>query len=66
MMPGIINLHGHLGNTKGLVQDPNNFTRENLAANLNTYAMYGVTSVLSMGSDQPLIYQIRAEQRAGR
>ena len=66
IMPGIINLHGHLGNTKGLVQDPNNFTRENLSANLNTYAMYGVTSVLSMGSDQPLIYQIRAEQRAGR
>jgi imidazolonepropionase-like amidohydrolase len=66
VMPGIINLHGHLGNTKGLVQDPANFTRENLNANLNTYAMYGVTSVLSMGSDQPLVYEVRAEQRSGR
>lgn len=66
VMPGIINLHGHLGNTKGLVQDPNNFTRENLQANLNTYAMYGVTSVLSMGSDQPLVYQVRADQHAAR
>ena len=66
IMPGIINLHGHLGNTKGLVQDPKNFTRENLQQNLHTYASYGVTSVLSMGSDQPLVFDVRAEQRAGR
>src|SRR5207248_139954 len=31
---------------------------------LRLYASYGVTSVLSMGSDQPLVYQIRDEQRA--
>jgi len=66
VMPGIINLHGHLGNVKGLTQDPKNFTRENLEANLKTYADYGVTSVVSMGSDQDLVYQVRAEQRAGR
>ena len=66
VMPGIINLHGHLGMTKGLVQDAKNFTRENLQANLATYAAYGVTSVLSMGSDQPLVFDVRAEQRTGR
>ena len=66
VMPGIINLHGHLGNVKGLVQDPKNFTEENLQANLDTYARYGVTTVISMGSDQDLILQRRAEQRAGR
>lgn len=66
IMPGIINLHGHLGNTKGLVQSPSNFTRENLRANLDTYAAYGVTSVLSMGADQPLIFDVRAAQRATR
>ena len=66
VMPGIINLHGHLGNVKGLVQDPRNYTPENLDANLNTYARYGVTTVVSMGSDQDLILQRRAEQRAGR
>jgi imidazolonepropionase-like amidohydrolase len=66
VMPGIINVHGHLGNVKGLVQDPKNFTRENLNAQLQTYASYGVTSVMSMGSDADLIYQVRAEQRAGR
>jgi imidazolonepropionase-like amidohydrolase len=66
VMPGIINLHGHLGNVKGLVQDPANFTDENLKANLDTYARYGVTSVISMGSDQDIILQHRAAQRAGR
>jgi imidazolonepropionase-like amidohydrolase len=66
VMPGIINLHGHLANTVGLTQDPKNFTRDNLDKNLQTYASYGVTSVVSMGSDQDLVYQVRAEQRAGR
>src|SRR5688572_23296033 len=51
VMPGIINLHGHLGNVKGLVQDAKNYTRENLEHQLRTYAAYGVTTVMSMGSD---------------
>lgn len=66
VIPGIINLHSHLGNVKGLVQDPANFTRENLASNLDTLAHYGVTATVSMGSDADLIFKVRAEQRAGR
>ena len=64
VVPGIINLHGHLGATKGLVQDNKNYTRENTLHQLKTYANYGVTSVVSMGSDQPLLLDIRREQRA--
>src|ERR1041385_5130149 len=66
VMPGIINLHGHIGNTVDLKQDASFFTRENIEKNLNTYASYGVTTVLSMGTDQDLIFKIRDEQRAGR
>jgi imidazolonepropionase-like amidohydrolase len=66
VMPGIINLHGHLGNTVDLAQDPKNFTRENVESNLKTYTSYGVTAVVSMGSDQDLIFPIRQEQRSGR
>ena len=66
VMPGIINLHGHVGNTRGLAQDPANFTRENVERNLHTYASFGVTSVMSMGTDQELVYQVRSEQRSGR
>ena len=66
VMPGIINLHGHLGNTSGMAQDPKNFTRANVERNLKVYASYGVTSMVSMGSDQELVFQLREEQRRGR
>src|SRR6185369_10405110 len=38
VMPGIINLHGHLGNTVDLAQDPKNFTRENVEKQLKIYS----------------------------
>lgn len=63
IMPGIINLHGHLGNTVELAQDAKNFTRESVEANLRVYTSYGVTTMVSMGSDQRLILDMRAEQR---
>jgi imidazolonepropionase-like amidohydrolase len=65
-MPGIINLHGHVGNVSGLTQDPKYFTSENLEKQLTLYASYGVTSVVSMGSEQDLIFQVRSRQRDGR
>src|SRR6266849_4105706 len=34
VMPGIINLHGHVGNTVDLAQDPKNFKRENVESQL--------------------------------
>ena len=66
IMPGIINLHGHVGNVIDLAQDPKFFTRENIEKNLKTYASYGVTTVASMGTDQDLIFTIRDEQRRGQ
>ena len=62
VMPGIINLHGHVSVASGLTQDVKRFyTRENVEKSLHLYASYGVTSVVSMGTDQPLVYQIREE-----
>jgi len=67
VMPGIINLHGHVAVGSGLDQVPKKyFTRENVEKNLKMYASYGVTSVVSMGTDQPLVYEIRQKQRDGR
>jgi imidazolonepropionase-like amidohydrolase len=67
VIPGIINLHGHVSVTSGLAQDAKRFfTREGVTANLALYASYGVTTVASLGTDQPLVYQIRDEQRSGR
>jgi imidazolonepropionase-like amidohydrolase len=66
VMPGIVNLHGHIGNTVDLTQDAKFYTRESVEQNLKTYASYGVTTVLSMGTDQDLIFRIRDQQRSGR
>lgn len=66
VIPGIINLHGHVGMTRGLVQDLKNYTRENVDTNLKTYALYGVTTTTSMGTDADLILEVRDEQRRGK
>jgi imidazolonepropionase-like amidohydrolase len=67
VMPGMINLHGHVSITSGLVQNTTGFyTREGVQKNLALYARYGITAVASLGTDQPLVYEIRDEERAGR
>ena len=64
VMPGLINLHGHVAESDGVVQDPVKFfTRQEVERDLRLYASYGVTSVASLGTDQPLVYTIRDEQR---
>lgn len=66
VMPGIINLHGHLGNVVGLAQKADLYTRQSVEHDLQTYASYGVTTMLSLGIDRDLIFDVRAEQRKGR
>ncbi len=66
VMPGIINVHVHLGATVGLDQNEKFFTEQNVEKDLRTYASYGVTTVLSMGTDKDLIFKMRDAQRAGR
>ena len=64
VIPGLIDLHTHLGNTIDLVQDSKFHTRASVEKDLKTYASYGVTTVLSMGTDQDTIFPIRNEQRS--
>ena len=66
VMPGLINLHGHLGNVVGLKQDASLYTRQTVEHDLQTYASYGVTTVLSLGIDKDPIFDVRADQRKGR
>lgn len=65
IVPGIINLHGHVGNVKGLEQDRKHFTRQNVIDQLQTYAEYGVTMTTSMGTDEDLMIDIRDERNRG-
>ncbi|HWD97691.1 MAG TPA: amidohydrolase family protein [Bryobacteraceae bacterium] len=64
VMPGLINLHGHLGAVIGVKQDASYETPDNVEKNLKKYASYGVTTVVSMGTDKDFVLQMRDKQRA--
>jgi imidazolonepropionase-like amidohydrolase len=51
VMPGIINLHGHVGLPASVAQEQ-----------LRTYARYGVTTVVSLGTDLDEMFDVRAAQ----
>ena len=60
LLPGLINAHGHVGNTVGLGTDKQNgYSRENLMRQLRTYAQYGVTTVFSLGDDSEGSFALR-------
>jgi imidazolonepropionase-like amidohydrolase len=59
VIPGLINMHGHVGMTKGLKQGRENYTRENILAQLKHYARYGVTTVMSLGTDFEPMFELR-------
>lgn len=65
LVPGIINLHGHVGLTMGLAQAQEHYTRENVVANLRTYAAYGVTTTTSLGTDLDVVLGVRDEVKRG-
>ncbi len=65
VIPALINLHGHLGLTRGLEQAAGNYTEENIREQLQKYLGYGVGTVVSLGGDQDLIYGLKEAQRAG-
>ena len=62
IIPGIIVTHGHVGGTKGLESSPENYTEENVLSQLSLYARYGVTTVVSLGSDANPALEIRDNQ----
>jgi imidazolonepropionase-like amidohydrolase len=66
VIPGLIDSHVHIGIMHDQTQDIKYYTRENVEADLKTYAAYGVTGVQVLGTDKDLVFDIRKEQRAGR
>ncbi len=60
IIPGIINAHGHIGQTSGLTA---NYSQENVLRDLNLNAAYGVTTVYSLGGDGMESAMIRNEQQ---
>jgi len=60
IIPGLINAHGHVGDTLGL--ETGHYNTENLMRQLSLYARYGVTTVNSLGGDEEQGFQIRNDQ----
>src|SRR5436309_1639149 len=63
VIPGLINTHGHVGMTKGLKSARENYTRENVLSQLKQYARYGVTTILSLGTDFEPMFEIRGSAK---
>jgi imidazolonepropionase-like amidohydrolase len=60
IIPGLINLHGHVGLTEGLDQNKTHYSKESVRANLEQYARYGVTTTFSLGLDtDPTVFGLR-------
>jgi len=67
VMPTLIDAHGHPGFQRGLTYSADNFTRENIADDLNRALYFGVAAVQSQGIEKgDITYQIRADQEAGK
>ena len=67
VIPGLISAHSHLGL---LIDDAESsataYTQENVAAELKQFERYGVTTIMSLGLNRDLVYELREEQRAGK
>ena len=60
-IPGLVNAHGHVGNTVGMEQG--HYSADNVTRDLKTYASYGITTVFSLGDDQAAGFAARDHQR---
>ncbi|NHN86158.1 amidohydrolase family protein [Acetobacter musti] len=66
MIPGLISDHSHVGLVSGTTSGSDNFTRDNILAQLRQFERYGVTTVVALGvTKSPLFDDLRREQHAG-
>lgn len=68
VIPALISAHVHIGTLKGTSAKTENYTRENILSQLKKYQDYGVTNILVMGTDRPLLFQrgLRDSSAKGR
>ena len=66
IIPGLISAHSHVGIFVGLRAAGENYNRESILRQLKQLEAYGVTTVMSLGLNGPLFYELRPELHAGR
>ena len=65
LMPGLISVHSHVGQVDGLENGSVNYNRANILRQLRQYEAYGVTTVVSLGLNGPLFYELRDSLHSG-
>lgn len=60
VVPGLVNAHGHVGDTEGLAGG--HYSAEHVMRDLRLYAAYGVTTVFSLGGDEAPSFAARDAQ----
>ena len=67
VIPGLISAHSHVGILLNNADpSPNAYTAENVTAALNQFERYGVTTIVSLGLNRDLVYELRDQQRDGK
>src|SRR5262245_14393787 len=66
IIPGLISDHSHVGIFVGLKAAPENYNRDAILRQLKQLEAYGVTTVMALGLNGPLFYELRPELHAGR
>jgi imidazolonepropionase-like amidohydrolase len=67
VIPGLISAHSHLGILLNNADpSPTAYTAENVTAALNQFERYGVTTIVSLGLNRDLVYELRDQQRNGK
>jgi imidazolonepropionase-like amidohydrolase len=64
IMPALISAHSHIGTLKGTGTKPENYTEENILAQLKRYESYGVLQIMAMGTDRPLLFESGLRDRS--
>jgi len=57
VMPAMISTHVHVGVINGNAQSGTFFTRANVLAQLKKYLDYGISTVQTLGTDRPVLYE---------
>jgi imidazolonepropionase-like amidohydrolase len=66
LIPGLISAHSHLGVLEAnATPSATAFNLPNVTAALNQFERYGVTTIVSLGLNRDLVYELRAQQRSG-
>jgi len=66
VIPSMVNGHGHLGLLKGNKAGPENYSQSNIIRQLKKYESFGVSQVLSLGTDREIIFPLRNASQHGQ